>query len=396
MHVQTEAYVQCRLSSKSLAQFLKTAATPLFLYDEKSLVQAAKTLFRAFSGSSGFLPRFPVRMNPNPAVLRILHSCGCGALCRSRAELELAAQCGFQGRQIAYEPSASSAEAEEAAHALGAVFVLDSADLLPEKQPEAAILLLRQQGPLRFGVKSVTGVPASYAGMEREALLRTAKCLRANGTGWLGLGMRLGDLCMDGDFYPAVFAQLAALAQELYEKTGIAADALDLGGGFGVSYRPGFSGPDPGACAGAIREQMQTLPEALRGLALQMSPGRFLAASCGTLVTRVRAVKPGSPPLVVLDADPAQCPRLSRSGAYHPVRTLHTARRRTLVQLLTGSTQEGPVMRRLLPELRPGDPVLIGMLGADGQSLASRYGGAEPCPEYLVRPDGGIMPLTAY
>ena len=100
--------------------------------------------------------------------------------------------------------------------------------------------------------------------------------------------------------------------------------------------------------------------------------------------------------LVVLDADPAQCPRLSRSGAYHPVRTLHTARRRTLVQLLTGSTQEGPVMRRLLPELRPGDPVLIGMLGADGQSLASRYGGAEPCPEYLVRPDGGIMPLTAY
>ena len=29
-------------------------------------------------------------------------------------------------------------------------------------------------------------------------------------------------------------------------------------------------------------------------------------------------------------------------------------------------------------------------------SLAARYGGAEPCPEYLVRPDGGIMPLTAY
>ena len=85
--------------------------------------------------------------------------------------------------------------------------------------------------------------------MEREALLRTAECLRAGGVGWLGLGMRLGELCMDEDFYPAIFAQLAALAQTLYEKTDAAADAIDLGGGFGVSYRPGFSGPEPDACA---------------------------------------------------------------------------------------------------------------------------------------------------
>ena len=67
-----------------------------------------------------------------------------------------------------------------------------------------------------------------------------------------------------------------------------------------------------------------------------------------------------------------------------------------LVQLLTGSTQDGPAMRRLLPELRPGDPVLIGMLGTDGRSLASGYGGAELCPEYLIRPNGGIEPITAY
>ena len=383
------------LSLKSTERFLKTAGTPLYGYDEKSLVQSAQALFRAFSGSSGFLPRFPIRMNPNPAVLQILRSCGCGVLCRSLAELELAARCGFHGRQIAYEPALCSAKAEKAAHALGAVFVLDRAELLPETPPEAAILLLRQQGPLRLGAKAVTGVPASCAGMERGALLRTAECLRANGTRWLGLGMRLGDLCMDEAFYPAIFAQLAALAQELYEKAGAAVDAIDLGGGFGVSYRPGFSGPEPEVCASAIQTQLQALPEALRGLSLQMSPGRFLAAASGTLVTRVQAVKPGAPPLAVLDVDPAQCPRLIKSGAYHPVHVPYAAGRRTLVQLLTVSTQDGPAMRCLLPELRPGDLVCIGMLGADGRSLASRYGGAEPCPEYLVRPDGEIVPVTA-
>ena len=262
--------------------------------------------------------------------------------------------------------------------------------MLPEKPPEAAILLLRQQGPLRCGAKPVTGIMASYAGMEREELLRMADCLHVNGTEWLGLGMRLGDLCMDENFYPAVFAQLAALAQELYEKTGIAADALDLGGGFGISYRSGFSGPDPNACAAAIQKQMQSLPEALRGVALQMSPGRFLAAASGTLVARVRTVKPGPTPLAVLDINPAQCLRLSRSGAYHPISVFRADGRRMLMQLLTGSTQDGNAMRRILPELRPGDPVLVGMLGADGRSLASGYGGAELCPEYLIHPDGGI------
>ena len=204
------------------------------------------------------------------------------------------------------------------------------------------------------------------------------------------LGMRLGELCMDEDFYPAIFAQLAALAQTLYEKTDAAADAIDLGGGFGVSYRPGFSGPEPDACAKAILTQIQALPEALRGLSLQMSPGRFLAAACGTLVTRVRAVKPGPAPLAVLDVDPAQCPRLVKSGAYHPVYVPYAAGRRTLVQLLTVGTQDGPVMRRLLPELRPGDLVLIGMLGADGRSFSCA---SERCPAYLLRADGTIEPI---
>ena len=308
--MQTNLNAQCVLPSKTLARFLKTAVTPLFLYDEKSLVQAAQALFRAFSDCNGFLPRFPIRMNPNPTVLQILRSCGCGVLCRSLAELELAARCGFHGRKIAYEPSIRSAEAEKAAHTLGAVFVLDGAELLPEAMPEAVILLLRQQGQLRFGAKPVTGVPACYAGMEREALLRTAECLRAGGVGWLGLGMRLGELCMDEDFYPAIFAQLAALAQTLYEKTDAAADAIDLGGGFGVSYRPGFSGPEPDACAKAILTQIQALPEALRGLSLQMSPGRFLAAACGTLVTRVRAVKPGAAPLAGAVSAPGQKRRI--------------------------------------------------------------------------------------
>lgn len=387
--------VPCFVSKGKLEKFLKTVQTPLFLYDETSFARAAQAVFSAFSPMCGFLPRFPVRMNPNPAVLRILRGAGCGALCRSLAELRLAGQCGFRGRQIAYEALRADDRAEQAAHDAGAVFVLDDPAALPARLPEAAVLLLRQQGQLRHDGKLVAGVPACYAGMERSEIFRVASSLRAHGVKWLGLGMQLGDLCMDAGFYPAIFAQLAALAQELYEKTGICVNALDLGGGFGVGYRPGFAGSEIEACAEAIRAQLLKLPEPLAGLALQMSPGRFLAASGGMLITRVRAVKPGLPPVAVLDVDPAQCLRLAKSGVYHPAAAVRESGRQLRAQLLTGCTRQGPAVQRILPELRPGDPVLIGMLGADGRSLCSGYAGAQPCPEYLYRLDGTIEPVTA-
>ena len=112
------------LPARKLAAFLGRTPTPLFLYDEKSLVQTARTLFAYFAWEPGFLPLFPVRMNRNPAILRLLCSVGCGAVCQTAEELRLAAVCGFSGSRLRYLPALPDAEAEQLAHTLGAVFVL--------------------------------------------------------------------------------------------------------------------------------------------------------------------------------------------------------------------------------------------------------------------------------
>ena len=75
-----ETHTPLWISARKLEALLKTAPTPLFVYDEKSLVRAVQALFAAFSWEPGFLPRFPVRMDPDPPVLRILRGAGCGAL----------------------------------------------------------------------------------------------------------------------------------------------------------------------------------------------------------------------------------------------------------------------------------------------------------------------------
>ena len=69
-----ETHTPLWISARKLEALLKTAPTPLFVYDEKSLVRAVQALFAAFSWEPGFLPRFPVRMDPDPPVLRILQS----------------------------------------------------------------------------------------------------------------------------------------------------------------------------------------------------------------------------------------------------------------------------------------------------------------------------------
>ena len=151
------------ISARKLEALLKTAPTPLFVYDEKSLVRAVQALFAAFSWEAGFLPRFPVRMAPDPAVLRILRGAGCGALCRDGRELRLAAACGFAGPAVAYAPMRPDAAAEQLARELGAVFVLDGPQVLPAFAPEAAVLLLRQKEPLRISGRPVMGAPVSSA-----------------------------------------------------------------------------------------------------------------------------------------------------------------------------------------------------------------------------------------
>ena len=142
-------------------------------------------------------------------------------------------------------------------------------------------------------------------------------------------------------------------------------------------------------CAQALHSIWDALPTPLRGMQLRMSPGRYLTAASGVLITRAAAVKP-TPPLVLLDVQQAQCLRLTKSGAYHAAHVPLAENRRSLLQQLTacGPVQSGTILRQVLPEIRPGDAIVFEMLGADGSNCA--LAGCTPCAEYLLHTDGTI------
>ena len=83
-----------------LRRLTRGLATPLYLYDEKSLLSNAQALFAAFSWNQGFREYLPLQRCHNPALLRIIQAAGCGVLCSDFAQLQMAERCGFAAEQL--------------------------------------------------------------------------------------------------------------------------------------------------------------------------------------------------------------------------------------------------------------------------------------------------------
>ena len=71
--------------------------TPFHIYDEKNIRANARELIRAFEWNEGFKEYFAVKATPNPFILKILKSEGCGTDCSSLPELLLSEKAGIVG-----------------------------------------------------------------------------------------------------------------------------------------------------------------------------------------------------------------------------------------------------------------------------------------------------------
>ena len=62
--------------ARLLKKLLQEQPTPFYLYDAEGFRKACMDLRLVFSWNDGFELCFPARMNPNPAILRVLADAG--------------------------------------------------------------------------------------------------------------------------------------------------------------------------------------------------------------------------------------------------------------------------------------------------------------------------------
>lgn len=243
--------------------------------------------------------------------------------------------------------------------------------------------------------KTNTGGENSKHGIWYADMPAALEVLQRYGLKLVGIHMHIGSGVDYGHLEQvcgAMVRQVVDFGQDL--------EAISAGGGLSIPYREGEEAIDTDHYYGlwsAARDQIAA--HLGHSVKLEIEPGRFLVAEAGVLVSQVRSVKEmGSRHFVLIDAGFNDLMRPSMYGSYHHITAL-AADGRDLTQaprietVVAGPlcesgdvfTQQegGKVETRALPEVKPGDYLVLHDTGAYGASMSSNYNSRPLLPEVL-------------
>ncbi len=376
--------------------------TPFFLYDEERLRENCRAFRETFQAVfPDFHPLYAVKANANPDVLRIVQSEGFGFDASSSAEAWIVEKIGGTGMYTGnYTP------AEELAFAASRGFVLNLDDAsMVDFLDEAGIpetLSFRINPGMGSGDResNVLAGPDAKFGVPFEWASDAYRAAKDKGVRHFGIHMMTGSNCLDAAFFAQSVEKLFEIVATIKRDTGIEIEFMNIGGGFGVPYRPDEPTLDLRAVVAGIRrvvdEQCAKLD--LKEPVLYAEPGRFIAADMGFLVGTVRVIKNGYKKFVGIDAAANDMPRPSIYGAYHHVSVIKVGYEKPTfetVSIVGGICENNDQFAkdRLLPACEIGDLVVIHNSGGHAYSMGHSYNGRTRHAEYLLELDGTIKKI---
>ena len=390
------------ITKEQALEIKKTYPTPFHIYDEKGIEDNAKELLAAFSWCKDYKEHFAVKATPNPIIMKLLHSLGCGMDCSSMTELMLCEKCGITGDDIMFTSNETPAAEFEYALKLGATITLDDythVDFLKsiagDNMPEC--VSLRYNNGVDFAVNNmIMGSPqdAKY-GMTREQLTLAIKKLQGYGVKQFGLHAFLASNNLGNDYYPVLAGILFNTAKELHEQTGAQFKFINLSGGIGIPYRPEEQKPDINIIASRIKDEYAKVFDSDMKPSLRTELGRYMLGPYGNLITTVVHFKHIYKEYAGVDACAANLMRPAMYGAYHHITVLGKENVPATVKYdVVGSLCENNdkfAVDRMLPPLEIGDILAIHDAGAHGFAMGYNYNGKLRSAELLLKKDGSVQ-----
>ncbi|MCQ2392311.1 MAG: diaminopimelate decarboxylase [Kiritimatiellae bacterium] len=395
-------------TNEQLESWAKTYPTPFHVYDAKAIRENARRLKAAFAWNKGFHEYFAVKAAPNPHLMALLREEGFGSDCSSLPELVLAEAVGNVGESIMFTSNDTPAEEFQKAYALGAIINLDDIthlDFLEKslggKLPE--LLCCRwNPGPLKGG-NAIIGKPeeAKY-GFTTDQLYTAYAQMKAKGVKRFGLHTMVASNELDPQYIIDTATLLFDLVVDISQKVGITFDFINIGGGIGIPYKPDqVEQPLEKIGAGiAAAYESHLKAKGHPDLKLYMECGRCITGPYGYLVSRVRHIKRTYKTYVGLDACMSNLMRPALYGAYHHVSVPKYGEKGTTyadVPLMhcdvTGSLCENNdkfAVDRDIPEVTPGDLVVLHDAGAHGHAMGFQYNAKLRSAELLLQEDGSV------
>jgi ornithine decarboxylase len=322
---------------------------------------------------------FAVKANPEPRVLQELHGAGVRHFdTASLEEIDLVRGLLPDARCYFMAPSKLVGAAEAAYRDYGV------RDFVADHDSEVARLLAATGDDATVHVRmkahsqeSIYELSSKF-GAEPAETARLLSQVAAAGRR-PGLAFNVGSMCLHPDAYRRAIAAAARVVAD----SGVAIASLDVGGGFPSPY-PGLEVPAPEAffAAIAVAAEAAGLPTDCR---LLCEPGRALVAEGQSLVVQVILVKDDQ--LFLNDGIYGSLSEPGWSGekVTFPVAAIRpdggfAAEARDFA--IAGPTCDTgdvlPVRFRLPADIRVGDWIEIGLLGAYSNAMRSRFNGFHP------------------
>ncbi|HDQ03727.1 MAG TPA: diaminopimelate decarboxylase [Deltaproteobacteria bacterium] len=390
-------------TKKQLEKIIETHPTPFHIYDEKAIKENARTLKTTFSWNEGFKEFFAVKAAPNPYLMKILHKEGFGADCSSLAELLLAQKAGITGEEIMFSSNDTPSEEFIKAREINATINLDDISHIAFLEKHAGlpeIICMRYNpGPLKKGNVIIGHPEEAKYGFTREQLFEGYKICKVKGVNRFGIHAMVASNELNADYFVETAEILFELVAEISQMLGIRFEFVNLSGGVGIPYIPEQEPIDLEALSRGVKEKYESIIIAggLGPLKIFTECGRYITGPYGYLVSRVLHIKDTYKKFAGLDASMANLMRPAIYGAYHHITVMGKENEpHNIAYDVTGSLCENNdkfAIDRLLPELEPGDIVVIHDTGAHGHAMGFNYNGKLRSAELLLRDNGSVMQI---
>ena len=376
----------------ALTRIADAVGTPAYVYSWTDVHDCYQALETALEGIDHRIC-YAVKANSNLSILARLARLGAGFDIVSGGELERVLRAGGDPRRVVFSGVGKcDAEIDFGIKCGIGTFNVESAAEL--ERIEARSRIFGRPAPVSVRVNPdvdanthpyiSTGLKENKFGVPAPIARELYRRAHASPTlDVVGIDCHIGSQVADVDPFRDALATLIDLVDALAAE-GITCKHIDIGGGFGVTYR------DEKCLDVAQFGQVAKAGLGDRALKLFVEPGRYLVAEAGVLLTRVEYLKPATAPgmrnFAVVDAAMNDLIRPPLYGAWHDVQPVvrhHVTPKRWDVVGSVCETADFIARDRYLA-LEPGGLLAVRTAGAYGFVQSSNYNTRARPPEVLV------------
>ena len=279
------------ISNETIFKLIEKYGTPLYVYSESILRERCREM-KNLLPNKNFRVNYSAKANTNLEILKIIREEGLDVDAMSPGEIYIEQLAGFDSKQIFYVSNNVSAEEMRFAidrNILVGVDSLSQLEMYGQLNPGGKVAVRFNPGKgAGHHEKVITAGKKTKFGVQKELLPQVKAIIEKYSLTLAGINQHIGSLFLDWRDYIEGVRSFLEVAKEFPNLS-----FLDLGGGFGVPYKPEENRLDLERLGKeldiVLTEFLEEYPN--KDVIFKIEPGRYIVAECGVLLGSVNSVK---------------------------------------------------------------------------------------------------------